>query len=142
VIVLDTSVLVYAVGADHPLAGPCKRLLDAVAAGAVVATTIVEVVQEFTHVRSRRRGRADAAALARDFARVLAPLLVVDENTLERAIRLFERHERLDAFDALLAAAALEADAEALVSADRAFAGIRGLRYVDPTAPALDRLLA
>lgn len=141
-IVLDTTVLIYAVGTAHPYAEPSRRLLDAVVAGQASATTTVEVIQEFAHVRSRRRGRPDAAALARDYARTLAPLLVVDEATLERALRLFERHDRLGAFDALLGAAALEAGAEALVSADSAFAGIRGLRHVDPTPAGIDRLLA
>lgn len=33
VIVLDTTVLVYAVGAEHPLRDPCRRLVEAIADG-------------------------------------------------------------------------------------------------------------
>jgi uncharacterized protein len=63
VIVLDATVLVYAVGGKHPLRDPCRRLVDAVADGSLAATTTVEVIQELVHVRPRRRGRPDAARL-------------------------------------------------------------------------------
>lgn len=132
-IVLDTTILVYAVGADHPLAESCRAIVDAVANGRVAATTTAEVVQEFAHVRSRRRGRTDAVALARDFATLLAPLLVVDEAALAQGLRLYEALEQLGAFDAVLAAAAVAAGADALVSADRAFSTVPGLPVVHPS---------
>lgn len=121
-IVLDTTVLVYAVGTDHPLREPCRDLISAVAGGQILATTTVGVLQEFAHVRGRRRGRDDAALRARDYLDVLAPLLVVGEDDLRDGLRLYGRGERLGAFDAVLAAAALRSNATALVSADAAFA--------------------
>jgi hypothetical protein len=132
VIVVDTTVLVYAVGSEHQLAGPCRRIVDEVASGRLVATTTVEVIQEFVHVRARRRPRDDAAALGEAFATLLAPLLVVDESMLRRGLALYADHESLGAFDAVLVAAAMAAGAEALVSADRSFTGVAGLRHVDP----------
>ena len=58
---------------------------------------------------ARRRGRADAANLARDYADLLAPLLPVGEETLRRGLTLFERHPRVGAFAAVLAAASMDA---------------------------------
>ena len=55
-IVLDTTVLVYATGSDHPLREPCRRLVDAVANGVLTARTTVELIQELMHVRARRVG--------------------------------------------------------------------------------------
>ncbi|MGA8364069.1 MAG: type II toxin-antitoxin system VapC family toxin, partial [Solirubrobacteraceae bacterium] len=83
-IVLDTTVLVYAKGADHPLRDPCRRLIDAIAQGEIEATSTVEVVQEFVHVRAQRRARSDAVALGGDYADLLAPLIAVDEERLRR----------------------------------------------------------
>jgi hypothetical protein len=140
-IVVDTTVLVYAVGADHPLKEPSRRLLGAVEAGAVAATTTVEVIQEFANVRARRRERADAAALARDFAMLLSPLLSVEQADLERGLTLFEQLAGLGSFDAVLAAAAVAANADALVTSDAAFAAVPELRYVGVGTPALERLL-
>lgn len=103
------------------------------AEGRAHATTTVEVIQEFVHVRSRRRGRADAARLGRAFARLLGPLLHPGSEELAEGLDLFVAHEPLGPFDAVLAAATMAAGGT-LVSADSAFAGVRGLRHVHPSS--------
>jgi uncharacterized protein len=140
-ILLDTTVLVYAKGADHPFRDPCRRLIDAIARGEIEATTTVEVIQEFVHVRAQRRTRSDAIALGSDYADLLAPLLTIEDEHLRRGLSLFERNERLGAFDAVLAASALDTDANALVSADSAFAHVSGLPHVVPDESGVERLL-
>lgn len=139
-ILLDTTILTYAAGEDHPLRAPCRRVLTAQLNGRVDATTTVEVLQEFAHVRARRRSRADAAALARKYATAFE-LLATTADDLMLGLMLFERHAELGAFDAVLAAVALNRQVEALVSADRDFGAVAGLRWIDPATPALDRLL-
>lgn len=141
-IVLDTNVLVYAVGSEHRLAEPCRLLIEAIGDARVSAVTTPEVIQEFVHVRARRQGRRPAAVLGRSFAELLSPLLIVDGPVLDSGLRLFERAKKIGTFDAVLAAAALTAGAEALVSADAAFADIPGLARWDPAGPELARLLA
>jgi predicted nucleic acid-binding protein len=141
VILLDTTVLSYAVGTDHPLRAPCRRLLEAHRDGAVEAATTVEALQEFVHVRSRRRSRDDAAALAREYAQALH-LIPTGPDDLERALDLFVQHPALGAFDAFLAAVAVGRHLEALVSADRAFGSVATLRWIDPGSPAaMDALI-
>ncbi len=128
-------------GGDHPLRQPCARILAAAGRRALDATTTVEVVQEFVHVYGRRRGRPQAVRLGRAWATVLSPLISVTRADLDRGLDLYERHPRLGAFDAVLAATALERGADALVSADSDFAEVAGLRHVHPQSPALDELL-
>jgi uncharacterized protein len=142
VIVLDTTVLVYAVGADHRFRDPCQQLVRAVADGTILATATIEVIQEFARVRARRRGRKDAAGLARDYIELLAPLLIVEETDLREGLRLFEEETGFGSFDAVLAAAAHAAGAEALVSADTGFSGITAIHHVVPDADGVRRLLA
>jgi uncharacterized protein len=72
---------------------------------------------------------------------MLVPLQRVDEEDLEAGLRLYEENADLGSCDAVLAAVALNRDADALVSADRAFASVRGLPYVNPASPELDELL-
>ena len=141
-ILLDTTILVYALGADHPLREPCRAVVTAIGDGRLSATTTVEVLQEFAHVRARRRGRADAASLTTQYATLLAPLVVVDADDLTDGLRLFREHERLGSFDAVLAAAARRREhIVALLSADRAFAGIDGVAHIDAADPEMPRLL-
>jgi hypothetical protein len=141
VILLDTTVLLYAIGGDHPLKRRCAAVFDAASAGAVAATTSASVIQEFAYARARRMGRADAAEHALRYADLLAPLVPVEQRHVEPALELFAAYAGLDAFDAFLAAAALSSGAFVLVSADRAFAEVPGLRYVDPATPELDAII-
>lgn len=140
-IVLDTTVLVYTQGSEHPLREPCRRLIRAISLGAVQATTTIEVIQEFLHVRARRRDRLPAVADARAYAQLLAPLLTADDAVLRSGLILYGSTSRLGAFDAVLAAAAVAAGAEALVSTDSAFGEVPGLRHVVPTDPGVAGLL-
>lgn len=134
-ILLDTTVLVYAVGAEHPLREPCRALISAIGDGRIAATTTVEVLQEFTHVRARRRGRDDAAGLTAQFAALLTPLVAVDGADLAAGLDLYRSHDALGAFDAVLATVAMRRDGmEGLVSTDRGFATVRGLALYDPAS--------
>jgi len=134
VIVLDTSVLVYAVGVDHPLRDPCRTIIEDIGAGRTAATTTVEVIQEFVHVRARRRGRDDAHDVGEQFIDLLSPLISPDAADLRRGLALFRSIRDLDAFDAVLAAVVLRRDhLTALASADRAFAAVTGLHVIDPS---------
>ncbi len=140
-LVLDTTVLVYSKGADHALREPCRELIAAIADGRLEATTTPEVIQEFADVRAWRRDRADAAALARSFAELLSPLLVVGRDQLDAGLFMFRSTSELGAFDAVLVASAVEADAAAIVSADRAFALVEGINHVFPDAEGVTGLL-
>ncbi len=140
-IVLDTTVLIYAVGTEHALRDPSRRLIAAIADGRIEASTTVEAIQEFAHVRARRRDRADAAALARDYVELLSPLLEVGRDDLLHGLDLFAAQNGFGAFDAVLAAATIGAGATALVSADRGFAAVPELHHVVPDAAGVAALL-
>ena len=140
-IILDTTVLMYATGTDHPLREPCQALVAAITAGEIEATTTPEVIQELAHVRARRLDRAEAVRVARDFSNLLSPLVVVDEAVLAVGLRLYEETPVLGSFDAILCAAALGSSAEAIVSADRAFATAKSVVHLDPAAPDFMRRL-
>ena len=138
-ILLDTSILVYAVGSEHPLREACRRLLAARAAGLLSATTPTEVVQEFAHVFARRRDRKRTASIARDYVTALSPIATHPDD-LSRGLELFEAHPELGAFDAVLAAVAVGHDAT-LISADRSFSVVPGLKWMNPGTPEIDALL-
>ena len=85
------------------------------------------------------RSRADAAERARDYVGACGPLLTSVESDLSHALDLFREHDRLDAFDCLLAAVAIRERAE-LVSADRAFADVADLVWHDLAGLDVERL--
>ena len=139
-ILLDTTILAYAVGSDHPLREPCRRLLQSGREGRTQLATSVEVIQEFVHVHSRRRPRETTVALARDYL-VALDVLTTSPDDLALGLALFVQHPELGAFDAVLAGFALNRKVQALVSADGAFGQVRDLHWIDPATPALDAWL-
>lgn len=134
-ILIDASVIAYAVGEPHhPLREPCRRILEAHGDGRLEVTTTVETLQAFLQLRLRHRSREDATSLTRELAAALRPI-VTSRTDLERALVLMDQHPDLPPSRAVLAAVAIGHEAEALVSADPAFAAIPGLRWVDPGDP-------
>jgi predicted nucleic acid-binding protein len=91
---------------------------------------------------ARHRDRKGAAELARDYNELLSPLLIVEETDLREGLRLFGEGTGFGSIDAVLAAAAHAAGAEALVSADTGFSGITAIHHVVPDADGVRRLLA
>jgi uncharacterized protein len=132
-VILDTTILVYAVGADHPLREGCIRVLAAHRDGSLRATTTAEVIQEFAHAYARRRSREEAALLAGHYLDALDPL-AASAADVRAGLQLFRRIPALGAFDSVLAAIALRVGADALLSADRAYGSVPGLRWVDPAS--------
>jgi hypothetical protein len=88
------------------------------------------------------RDRKDAAEFARDYMELLSPLLTVEEADLREGLRLFQEGTGSGSFDAVLAAAARAAGAEALVSAGTGFSGIAAIHHVVPDTDGVRGLLA
>lgn len=129
---LDTNVFLYALGGPSPYREPCRRILELLATGALEGEVSTDLVQEFLHVRQRRIGDRHAAAEAARLVAILVALHDVTASELTRALALFQRHEQLGARDAMFAAIALNRGLETIVTADRGFDGIAGLRRIDP----------
>ncbi|MGM0386829.1 MAG: type II toxin-antitoxin system VapC family toxin [Actinomycetota bacterium] len=127
---VDTSVLAYAAGGDHPQREHCRRVVAAAAARTVELHATVEMVQELLFHRMRRASRAEAVAQAR-FAAGLCVLHPFDGAVLGRALELVAVSE-LGGRDAVHAASALAAGFTAIVSADRDFDMAPGLVRLDP----------
>jgi predicted nucleic acid-binding protein len=128
----DTSVFIYALGAEHRYREPCRAILIDMRGGRLAGEISIELIHEFAYVRCRRgTARSDAAESARDIAGV-CPLHTVERSDIERALTLWCEHERLDMRDAIFAAQALNREIDSILSPDRGFDGIEGLERIDP----------
>ena len=65
----------------------------------------------------------------------------MEESDLREGLRLFEESAGIGAFDAVLAAAAHAAGADALVSADAGFSSVENIRHIIPDAYGIGHLL-
>jgi predicted nucleic acid-binding protein len=130
-IFLDSSIFLYAVGREHPLRDPCLRALDGVEAGTVAVATSSEVVQEILHVLSRRELRTEAVQLARWALDLVSDVLPVRREELALACELMEESS-LNSRDAVHVATMRLNGLTEILTADRHFASIQGVRRLDP----------
>jgi uncharacterized protein len=132
VILVDSNVLMYAAGAEHPNKAAAIAFLGRVATGEIDAALDAEVLQEVMHrYRSLQRwaeGRR-VYALARDiFPRVVA----ITGEIVDRAKALMDADGSLSARDTVHAAVALAHGMEGVCTFDRDFERIPGCARIAP----------
>lgn len=131
-ILLDSNIVVYALGQESSLRDPCRRLLGRAAAGEFRAYGSTEMVQEVVHHRLRRTGdRALAARNGRDIA-ASCTTLAFDREILDLSLDLIERIPTIRGRDAVHVATAIAYGISRIASTDRAFDDIPGIDRLDP----------
>ena len=134
---IDTAVIMYAAGSEHPLKGSCQAILMRIADGELDAVISVEVVQEIVH-RFMALGRiAQGASIARDALDLFAPVLPITHATMRRMTELVEAHPTLAARDLVHVATCLQEGISDIVSPDRGFDSVPEIRRLAPDDPRL-----
>jgi predicted nucleic acid-binding protein len=132
VIFVDTSIVMYAAGGDHPLQAPCRRIVDAIGDRSISATTSAEVIQEILH-RYLSIGRAAGGhALAEQTLDLFAPVLPITHALMRRVPDLAKRYPALAARDLVHVATCVHEGIAEIVSTDRGFDSVREIRRIPP----------
>jgi hypothetical protein len=131
-ILVDSNIIMYAAGAEHPYKGPSVAFLESVAEGKVEATIDAEVLQEILH-RYRALNRWTDGRKVYDLARRIFPtVLPVTVEILDRARILLDEYDGLMARDALHAAVVETNSLEAICSYDTDFDRITTIVRTEP----------
>lgn len=134
-VLVDTNVILYAIGGPHAYAEPCRRIVVLAGEGRVGMEAPVDLVQEVLHHRARRLGDRRQAAVEAMAVANLCRLHAVEPQDASDAAELFASSTRLSARDAVFAAVAVRHGLETILSADGDFDGLSGLRRLDPADP-------
>lgn len=129
---LDTAIMMYAGGPEHPLRRPCRSVLVGAGAGTIAAATSAEVIQEILHrfVSIRRPERG--IRMARDAMDLLGPVLSVGHPVMARVPALIERYPGLATRDLVHVATCLEEHIDTIVTTDVALRRVTEVRCVHP----------
>lgn len=131
-ILVDSNILMYAAGADHPNKRPSIEFLNRVAMADVDAAIDAEVLQEILH-RYRAIRRWIDGRQVYDLARqIFTVVLPISAQILDRARAFLDAHGSLVARDALHAAVVEHHGLEAICSFDSDFDAVTGLRRLEP----------
>lgn len=126
-ILVDSNIPMYLVGASHPNKTVARRLVESALVAGDRLVTDAEVLQEILHryVAIDRRDAIDAAFDA--LLGVVDEVFPIDQSDLERARRLVLGTPRLSARDAVHVAVMQARDVDTIMSFDRGFDGIPGI---------------
>ena len=129
---LDANIVIYSLGRDHPYREPCRAIINQLEERPHDYAVDAEMLQEILYVFSNRgdiKSGVEAVLRLLDLFPDVIPITGAEIGT---ATRLIGQPPRLSVRDAIHAAVALEHGLEGIVTADKDFEHIPGLRRFDP----------
>jgi len=129
---IDTAILMYAAGGEHPMKSPSAEIIRRVASGDLAGVISAEVIQEIGHRFMHARQPERAAELIGLALEVFSPVIPVSHVVVERMPGLIRRYPSLEARDLIHVATCLEERIETIVSPDRAFDVVAELKRIEP----------
>ncbi len=131
---IDTAVIMYAAGDEHPLREPSRRVLSRIGTGELDGVISVEVVQEILHRFLSVRRVDQGEAQARDAMDFFAPVLPITQAMMRRVPELAARYPTLSARDLVHVATCIHEGITEIISPDRGFDQVAEVRRIDPAA--------
>jgi len=129
---LDSNILMYAIGKEHPYKGACIQVLRRIEAGTIQVVTSVEVLQEILYRYYSLRNYDVAGSAFANMKKLCEKILPVLEVDVDRAHRILRDLPDLGVRDAIHAATILNNGLRQIISADKHFDVIKGIARVDP----------
>ena len=129
-ILVDSNIPMYLVGAPHPRKIDAQRLLEGLATEGKQLVTDAEVLQEILH-RYAAIGRMDAVQPAFDAVLgVVDEVFPIEREDAEKAKEILMGSPGISARDAIHIAVVRRRGLEAILSFDRGFDGFPGVRRI------------
>ena len=129
---IDANIFIYAVGSQHTYKAPCRDVLRSIREGRIQAATNTEALQEVLYFYHGRGAVAFGATYVKRLLRTFPLVIEIDGRIIDRAASLVLSHPALTTRDLIHAAVTIEHGLEGIISADRGFDQIPGVRRFDP----------
>ncbi len=125
---IDTNIIFYSLGREHPLKEPCRRLVAKITSGEVVANIDVEVLQEVLYVYTHRNERVKGIAACRYLLDIFPNPFPVSKNEIFSALSFMDKYPSLVSRDAIHAAVVVNNKLKGIISEDSDFDMIKGIK--------------
>ena len=133
-LLLDANIPMYAEGRQHRYRQPSKRVMELARDNSSAYCIDTETLQEILYVYFSRGETVRGIGVARDLLRMFPAIIPITVDEITTAMRLLTKTHDLSTRDAIHAAVVFEHGLEGIVSADRDYDRIPGLRRLDPIA--------
>ena len=129
---LDTNIVIYGVGRDHPYKKSCAQLLEQVREGNGEFIIDAELLQEILYVYTNRRERQRGLSIVNDLLNAFPDPLPITRHEIVVAHGLMLLYPALGPRDAIHAAVVQTQRLEGIVTADRIFKQLGVVTAFDP----------
>lgn len=131
---LDTSIVMYAVGKEHFYKKSCAAIIEKIAKGELQSATDSEVFQEilyrYSHIGQKEKG----ISVANDLLILLGDVIPIKREDIELGLKIFAESDGIKSRDAIHAAVMLNNGFDEILSTDKHFEEIVGIKRKDPLA--------
>lgn len=125
---IDTNIIIYSLGKEHPLKEPCRGLIAKITSGEIAANIDVEVLQEVLYVYTYRNERIKGIAACRYLLDIFPNPFPVSKNEISLAISFMDKYPSLVSRDAVHAAVVVNNKLKGIISEDSDFDIIKGIK--------------
>jgi len=125
---IDTNIILYSLGREHPLKEPCKRLIAKIASGEITANIDVEILQEVLYIYAHRNERVKGIAACRYLLDIFPNPFPISKNEISSAISFLDKYPSIVSRDAIHAAVVVNNKLKGIISEDSDFAVIKGIK--------------
>jgi predicted nucleic acid-binding protein len=133
-IFVDSNIIMYVVGSEHPLRQPCRDVLTRIVAGQVQAVVSCEIHQEILH-RYLALGLPKEADQVSEKLEIAIPhALPIIMQDIAQARQLMKQYPTLPARDLLHVAVMLNHGINQILSADAHFDQVGEIERLDPVS--------
>ena len=129
---IDAYIAIYAHGAPHPYRESCRYIMDWLETEAADYAVDAETLQEILHVYSRRGETNRGIRIVENLLCLLPDIIPITTIEITATMRLLLATPGLSVRDAIHAAVVIGHGLDGMISADRDFDRIPGLRRYDP----------
>ena len=130
---LDANIVIYSMGRDHPYREPCRAIINQLEERPHDYAVDAEMLQEILYVFSNRGDINSGVEAVLRLLDLFPDVIPITGAEIGTATRLIGQPPQLSVRDAIHAAVVLEHGLEGIVTADKVFEHIPGLRRFDPT---------
>lgn len=125
---IDTNIILYSLGREHPLKEPCRRLIAKITSGEIAANIDVEILQEVLYIYAHRNERVKGIAACRYLLDIFPNPFSVSKNEISSAISFMDKYPSLVSRDAIHASVVVNNKLKGIISEDRDYDMIKGIK--------------
>lgn len=129
---IDTNIIMYAVGKTHTLKEPCKEVIHKVVNNEISANIDIEVLQELLYVYDSRGEGKRGLRIIGEMMVLFPNPFAISKNEIIKAKDLMTKYSTITTRDAIHCAVTINLNLEGIISTDKGLGVVKDIHLLNP----------